>query len=312
MNVKNGNFKCPMCGNNEINEFRRWISQDQFINNQLRTKWIFYKDTEKKWKCCLVCNVGEDEDDDDDDDGTCRRRCEDTLLCCCCCSKDREPVFCLFYPCMVIFYILIFFWVDFIYYLCCASKKYIGVSNLKKKIDKGKEKELFDKYKGETEEEWNYIYDKWECSKCKYNSHTFLSFIKGSKTNNNSSNEKENSYKQLEDKDENDNQNYKDYEEYKDNTYKAISYNKKKKDNKKDDVNITISFCSSDQKSNIIILCKKTDLFNSIEKKLYNKCPEIEDKISYFLANGTQVNRELSLEKNKIKNGDKILYIYEE
>ena len=304
MKIKKGEFKCPKCGSNEINDFKKWISKDEYINNELKTKWIFYKESGKKWTCCKTCDC------DDDDDDSWRQDCEDTLLCCCCCSQSREPLI-LIYPCVTIFYILIFCWVDFIYYLCCTSEEYIGVREMKNNENqKASKKELFKEIKGATEEEWNYTYKNWKCSNCKYCSRTFYSFIQNSNSYGTTENENDsdNSYRELKD----------EYEKHKE-VYQVIGYYenrlKKQKDiiakAQKDIIAVIIS--DSEQKFNLPICCKKTDLFVSIEKKIYEEYPEYKNKECYFLAKGQLVEKNLSFEENNIRDKDIIiLYVNDE
>ena len=52
-----------------------------------------------------------------------------------------------------------------------------------------------------------------------------------------------------------------------------------------------------------------TDLFSAIEEKLYIGNPELRSKNIYFCANGNIIDRNATLEKNKIKYGDQILIL---
>ena len=62
----------------------------------------------------------------------------------------------------------------------------------------------------------------------------------------------------------------------------------------------TINFISIERKLNYNIPCKSTDIFKDIEKKLYIEYPEFKNKKLNFLANGNTINRNETLEKNKI------------
>ena len=70
---------------------------------------------------------------------------------------------------------------------------------------------------------------------------------------------------------------------------------------------IAVNFTSLDQKINYPMACKKTDIFENIVVKLYNEFPNLKYKKIYFIANGNVVNRSLTFEQNKIKNGTTIL-----
>ena len=70
---------------------------------------------------------------------------------------------------------------------------------------------------------------------------------------------------------------------------------------------IAVNFTSLDQNINYPMACKKTDIFENILVKLYNEFPNLKYKKIYFIANGNVVNRSLTFEQNKIKNGTTIL-----
>ena len=75
---------------------------------------------------------------------------------------------------------------------------------------------------------------------------------------------------------------------------------------------IAVNFISSDQSINYPIGGLKSDKFSTIEKKLLNEFPELNSKDIYYLANGSKINRALTLEQNKIKTGNTILIQYNE
>ena len=67
---------------------------------------------------------------------------------------------------------------------------------------------------------------------------------------------------------------------------------------------MAIIFISLDQKVHHPMICKNTDTINEIEKKLYEKYPDLPKKENYFLCKGNNLNKFESLEKNNIKEGD--------
>ena len=71
---------------------------------------------------------------------------------------------------------------------------------------------------------------------------------------------------------------------------------------------IRIIFQSTDQKIiDYVLICKNTDIFANIEQILYNKYPEYKDSENYFTSNGIKINKNRTLEDNKIKTNDIIL-----
>ena len=71
---------------------------------------------------------------------------------------------------------------------------------------------------------------------------------------------------------------------------------------------IRIIFHSTDQKIiDYVLICKNTDIFANIEQILYNKYPEYKDSENYFTSNGIKINKNRTLEDNKIKTNDIIL-----
>ena len=70
---------------------------------------------------------------------------------------------------------------------------------------------------------------------------------------------------------------------------------------------IAVIFSSLTYDINFPMACKKTDIFSKIEKKLYQKFPELNNKKLYFISGGKTVNKHWTFEENKIKNGSTIL-----
>ena len=67
---------------------------------------------------------------------------------------------------------------------------------------------------------------------------------------------------------------------------------------------MTVNFTSTDHKiQNYSIICKNTEVFYNIEKR-FNEFSETEN---YFTVNGNIINKDKSLEENKVKNNDVIL-----
>ena len=71
---------------------------------------------------------------------------------------------------------------------------------------------------------------------------------------------------------------------------------------------MTINFTSVDSKiNNYSIICKNTDIFNNIEKKLYEDYNEYYDTDNYFTVNGKKIHRFKNLDENNIHNNDVII-----
>ena len=67
---------------------------------------------------------------------------------------------------------------------------------------------------------------------------------------------------------------------------------------------ISIKFISINQDIDFTIITKNTDDFSNIEKILYKKYPRYKDSENYFVVNGSKINRNRTLEENKIRNND--------
>ena len=69
-----------------------------------------------------------------------------------------------------------------------------------------------------------------------------------------------------------------------------------------------MNFSSVDQRlQNYSIICKNTDIFNKLENKLYEDYKEFDETEIYFTVNGNKINKNKSLDFNKIKNNDTII-----
>ena len=67
---------------------------------------------------------------------------------------------------------------------------------------------------------------------------------------------------------------------------------------------------NSELRVNFPISCRLSDSFSKLEEKLYFQFSNLKNKNIYFIANGIKINRNLTLEKNKIKNGNHISVYY--
>ena len=71
---------------------------------------------------------------------------------------------------------------------------------------------------------------------------------------------------------------------------------------------MTLNFQSFDENlKSYSIICKNTDIFNNIEKKLYENHKEYYDTENYFTVNGNRIHKLKSLDENKINNNDIII-----
>ena len=58
------------------------------------------------------------------------------------------------------------------------------------------------------------------------------------------------------------------------------------------------------------MICKSTEIFRDIEKKLFIQFPKLINEDITYLANGNVINKYETLENNRIKNGTQILISY--
>ena len=261
MNEMRGTFKCPKCGKGEVNGYLYWICRDEYVNNNLKRKFVFcQRKEEKRWKCCYCCDREKAED------------YEAILLCCCKPENYRVKDKQCCYPCCGIIYLLFFFWVDLICYLCCQETTYTKAEG-EVKGDNVTEKELFtNSLPGLTESEWNDKIKRWECNNCKFRQDTFNYFISTTLPNPN-----------------------------------TAALQRQSTGNY-----VALQFISTDQTINYSILCKVTDSFDYAENLLYKEYPELKNKNCYFLANGNAIVKNKNIKENKINSGDKITIVFDE
>jgi len=56
------------------------------------------------------------------------------------------------------------------------------------------------------------------------------------------------------------------------------------------------------------VICKKSDKFEMLENKLYERYPQYKNYGNTFLLNGNEINRFKSIKENKICNNDLIVF----
>ena len=67
---------------------------------------------------------------------------------------------------------------------------------------------------------------------------------------------------------------------------------------------MSIIFISSDQNIISSFICKNTDNFKTLEDKFYENYSEYKGLDNIFIINGRKINKNKSLDDNKIKNND--------
>ena len=67
---------------------------------------------------------------------------------------------------------------------------------------------------------------------------------------------------------------------------------------------ISIIFVSQDQGIHYPIICKNSQKFNEVENLLYDKFPDYKKSVNVFLLGARQIKGSLTLDENKIKDGD--------
>ena len=71
----------------------------------------------------------------------------------------------------------------------------------------------------------------------------------------------------------------------------------------------TISVIFSSPKNELYsIICLNSDSFIKVMKKLYEKCPEYKNKPNFFLNHGEKIDEYKTVEGNKIKDNDIIIF----
>ena len=73
---------------------------------------------------------------------------------------------------------------------------------------------------------------------------------------------------------------------------------------------IFIILSSTDLNIQYFIYCYISDIFTKVEKKLYDKYPDLKNKKIYFTVDGNIINKSETLEQNNIKNCTNILIDY--
>ena len=74
-----------------------------------------------------------------------------------------------------------------------------------------------------------------------------------------------------------------------------------------DDKIISIIFITSDENIHYSMICKSTEMFFELEKRLFIKYPEYKETKNDYFANGHKINVRKTLKNNKIKDNDIIL-----
>ena len=67
---------------------------------------------------------------------------------------------------------------------------------------------------------------------------------------------------------------------------------------------ISIKFNSVKKDVDYSLILKNTEWFSKIESMIYKKYPKYTETENFFLVSGNKINRNRTLEENKIKNND--------
>ena len=89
-------------------------------------------------------------------------------------------------------------------------------------------------------------------------------------------------------------------------THGTIIYYKIEENNEDEEISVIIR--TTDQTIKYPIICKKNDKFKILEQKLYKKYPNLENEQHYYICNGIFIDIEKTIEENKIKESDQIIY----
>lgn len=264
-----------------MNIYTNWLNRKKYINNSNETQWIFYNKsitTKKKFKFnYCVCF-----------DGISSK----TLIICC-------PLILVSFLIVLIFYLLIFIWIDI--YKYCSQKteyefcySYIENHNIcKGNITSDDKKNIWNHCEGITESELNEegAYFLFTCLKCNYHSYSFKDFIPnlsgqivitpvGGPVLVADNNENDNTRTNL-------------------NSTPGLNI-----------INDTsIMFFSCDQTVHYSVACKMTDTFDGIEEKLLQENPDLKNKKLVYLFQGEAINdKQKTLAELKMKNSDIVIF----
>lgn len=86
--------------------------------------------------------------------------------------------------------------------------------------------------------------------------------------------------------------------------YKAVE--DKDEDEDEEDICVIIKSTAQDFKSSFI--CKKSDKFKDLQEQLYERKKDLKDKYLYYVCAGNPIDIEKTIEENKIKDNDIIVY----
>ena len=75
---------------------------------------------------------------------------------------------------------------------------------------------------------------------------------------------------------------------------------------------MSINFTSSYKAITYSVGCVSSDIFVTLEEKLYKEFPELKETNNVFLANGKEILRFKTVADNKIKSGYPIIFIVPE
>lgn len=289
MNESYGKFICYKCKNSGIfpdggikteGGYKEWLCRKEYIDGELQNKYVLYnhKD-EKKWYCCCCCG-----------ETICGKAWRLLLTCKFlklskgtefnCCQMVLFSILCLlFFTIYYTFYFLIFLWADLFNYCCGSVRKtnYFKVVKLEDFIIIKKIKLLSYEIKVKGPKIWEYGLSEdilnskgpWICFYCKYSRNSFKDFIQGTNDLN---------------------------------TTIEVN-NLKTEDSNLDNGIIAVLFQSADGHINYSIPCKKSLIFSEVEKKLLDVFPEYKQKRLIYIQNGNIIEKEKSLEDNKIIPG---------
>ena len=281
MDYNSGELICKNCGNHGMNIYTNWLNRKKYINNSNETQWIFYNKritTKKKFRFnYCFCFDG--------------MSSKTAIICC--------PLLLVSFLIVLIFYLLIFIWIDI--YKYCSQKteyefcySYIENHNIcKGNITSDDKKNIWNHCEGITESELNEegAYFLFTCLKCNYHWDSFKDFIPnlsgqivitpvGGPVLIADNNENDNTRTNL-------------------NSTPGLNI-----------INDTsIMFFSCDQTVHFSVACKMTDTFDGIEEKLLQENPDLKNKKFVYLFHGEAINdKQKTLAELKMKNSDIVIF----
>ena len=290
MSYDSGEFMCPKCKIKRMGVYTNWILNKEYFDNYGLKVWIFfYKKNEREcygwfgFFCPLIfAFICDDEDN------------LDNLFLKWFCYIISSLLNILCSAVYLIIYLLVIMWIDICISLCkkkdyiCLYFNYKKYLFEKKNFLQGKSANIILENCFGTKEQDLLEYGKnfFICDDCGKKEDSFYNFIPKEKRDNLAKKYSTNDINEI-------------------NSLQTEIKVLVNSSNLSNTSNISIVFIKPDQSFHCFLPCSIKDTFISIEKKLYQKFPDLKNENNYFLCNGIKITEKTKiLYELKIKNTD--------